>query len=823
MPKASPIRSTFNAGELSPLMDGRVDVAKYNNGCRVLENFIPSVQGPAIRRAGTRFVSEVKDSTKQTWLARFEFNVTQAYVLEFGHQYIRFYTQHGVLLSGGLPYEIATPYSSSDLTDSDGTFTLDMVQSGDIIYIAHPNYPTQKLSRYGNTNWTIAPVTFTNGPFKDQNGDRTLTISASGTSGTITLTASSSIFTANHVGSYLYLEPVDLSTIKPWYAGQEFTTNPVGIYRRSDGKTYKCVTNGTPTAGKVWRTGGDKPVHTYGIQADGDYSSRSGTTSERDGLDWQFVDSGFGYVKITGYTSGTQVTAVVQGVNPLPFGVVVTALSGTTTNGANTVTGISSTANLVVGMSVTGSGIPANTFISTITSSTAITLTNNATASATVSITYGTATFRWAMGAFSAVEGYPSKVTFFRERLTLCRGQQIFCSVAGDFENFSSVNDSGQVVADRSIQVTISSDEVNKVQWLVPTQALLIGTAGCEFACSENSSSEAFAPANVKIEQQTSDGSRGVKPVRVGYSALFVQRSGRKLKEASYQFQQNGYVTNDLSVLAEHITIGGITQMTWHKEPYVALWAVRGDGVLLGFTFNKEQDVTGWHKHTLGGNGIVESVTVIPAPDKGRDELWMIVRRTINGSTKRYVEYLEREYRDGDTQASAFYVDCGLTYSGSPATTISGLSHLEGKTVQILADGATHPDRVVTSGAITLQLSASVVNIGLAYDSTLQTNRIEAGAGDGTAQGKTKRINKVVARFYNTLGAKVGPNASSLDEIQFRTGSDHMDAPPPLFTGDKLVEFPSGYDFDGYVMVKQTQPLPMTVVALMPQLHTFDR
>lgn len=760
MPKASPLRSSFNAGELSPLMAGRPDVAKYANGCELLENFIPSVQGPAVRRAGTRFINEVKDSTDRTWLARFEFNTAQAYVLEFGDQYIRFYTNHGVLLSGGVPYEIASPYAIADLTDAtDGTFRLDMVQSGDVIYIAHPSYPLQKLSRLGNTNWTIAAAPLVNGPFKTENVDRSIIIYASATSGTVTLSASSAVFTSAMVGAFVYLEPADLSSVKPWTAGQEYTTSPLNTTRRSDGKTYKCTTSGTPTAGKVWRTGPDKPIHTYGTVADGDYSAISGTTVERQGLDWLFVDSGFGYVKITGFTSSTSVTAVVQGNNPLPAGVV-------------------------------GSG---------------------------------NATFRWAMGAFSAVEGYPSKVTFFRERLTLAKGQELFFSCSGDFENFASKDDSGQVVADRAIKATISSDQVNQVQWLAPTQALIIGTSGGEFACGENSTSEAFAPGNVKIEQQTSEGSRSVVPVRVGYSTLMVQASGRKVKEVAYNLQQNGYVTNDVTILSEHITLSGIVQTAWHKEPYVAMWAVRGDGKLLGFTFNKEQDVVGWHRHTLGGSGVVESVCVIPSPDRTRDELWMIVRRTINGATKRYVEYLEREYQDGDTQSSAFYVDSGLTYNGAPATTISGLSHLEGATVQVLTDGASHPDRVVTSGAITLQRASSVVQIGLGCPAVLQTTRIEAGAGDGTAQGKTKRITKVVFRFYNTLGAKVGPDADNLDDIQFRKPSDPMNQAPPLFTGDKLVDWPGGYDFDGYVMVRQDQPLPMTLVAIMPQVHTFDR
>lgn len=921
MPKSSPIRTSFNAGELSPLLDGRVDVAKYQAGCKRLENFIPSVQGPAVRRPGTRFVAEVKSSAQRTWLQRFEFSATQAYILEFGNNYIRFYTAHGQLNTGtvtaysgstayvvgdlassggvtyyskqdhtgnappnttywhpltGSIYEIPTPYSTADLIDStSNTFQLSIAQSGDVLYIAHPNYPLKKLSRFSATKWTLIDAQLKEGPFLTQNTNRNIKVYASNTTGNVTLKANSAIFNSNHVGALFYIEPEDFSSIKPWTAGQEYTGNPNGSLRRSDGKIYKCVTNATPGSvtisgtsyPAVFRTGPNKPIHTFGIQGDGDGSAIAQTVVSKQGLDWQFISPAHGWLQITAYTDTSTVSARVMGDYPLPS----ITVPGTTptlkqlsdvTNSAGKIrltfgaahgfsTGDVISVTFYYYQSATVSSISPNqqlrSFSSSKVTATVVSTTvidtdidtpdgfvSKASPSPFFFTTYGYAfgtssgsptgeTYRWAIGAFSKDQGYPECVTFFRERLVLSKGQKVYFSVVGDFENFASTDESGNVVADKAINASINTDQVNSIQWLAPTQALLIGTAGAEFACAENSANEAFAPGNVKIEQTSSEGSRTVQPVRVGYSVLFVQKSGRKLKELAYSFQQNGYVPADLSVLSEHITLGGITQMAWHKEPYVCAWGVRNDGVLLGFTFNREQDVVGWHRHILGGGGIVESIASIPHPDGDKDELWMIVRRTINGSTKRYVEYLEKGYQQGDAQADCFYVDCGLTYSGTAATTISGLSHLEGQTVQVLADGAAHPDRVVTSGAITLQLAASKVQVGLACPATLQTNRLEAGAGDGTAQGKTKRINKCVIRFKETLGGFVGPNDSNLDEIQFRTGSDDMDAAPGLFSGDKLVEWPGSYDFDGYVMVQQQQPFPMTVVSIMPQVHTFDR
>tara|TARA_R110000744_G_scaffold320526_1_gene426675 strand:- start:1794 stop:2345 length:552 start_codon:yes stop_codon:yes gene_type:complete len=176
----------------------------------------------------------------------------------------------------------------------------------------------------------------------------------------------------------------------------------------------------------------------------------------------------------------------------------------------------------------------------------------------------------------------------------------------------------------------------------------------------------------------------------------------------------------------------------------------------------------------------------------------------------------------GTDGADAFYVDSGLTYSGAATTTISSLNHLEGETVAIVADGSTHADKIVTGGAITLDRSATKVHIGYNYTSILETLRLEAGADDGISQGKVKRIHGVTVRFLDSIGAEVGPNLSNLDRLPFRDSSMAMDEPVPLFSGDKEVYFPSGYDNDARIIVRQNQPLPMTVLAVMRRSNTFD-
>jgi hypothetical protein len=220
---------------------------------------------------------------------------------------------------------------------------------------------------------------------------------------------------------------------------------------------------------------------------------------------------------------------------------------------------------------------------------------------------------------------------------------------------------------------------------------------------------------------------------------------------------------------------------------------------------------------------VVESVAAIPSADGTRDELWMIVSRTIDGATKRYVEYMTKLFEEGDDQEDAFFVDCGATYDGVAATTITGLDHLEGETVKVLADGATHPDRTVASGSITLQRSASKVHVGLGYQRRGQTLRVEAGAADGTAQGKTKRIHRVTFRLHNTLGLKYGPSFDKLSPLIDRSTADALGQAVPLFSGDRSATFEGGYDTDAYICWQQDDPLPSTILAVMPQLHTQDR
>ena len=440
-----------------------------------------------------------------------------------------------------------------------------------------------------------------------------------------------------------------------------------------------------------------------------------------------------------------------------------------------------------------------------------------------------TASANWSLGSFSDTTGHPSCVTFFEQRLvfagTTSQPQTIFFSKSGDYENMDA-NIGGTVADDDAIIYTIASNQVNAIRFMTATRTLIIGTAGGEFTVSGGGTDNAITPTNILIKKQSNHGAANVDAIAVGNATLFLQRAKRKIRELAYNFDVDGYIAPDMTILAEHISEGGLTQMAYQQEPNQIIYAVRGDGELIGLTYQREQQVTAWHRHIFGGvfgagNAVCESVAVIPTDDT-EYEVYVIIKRTINGATRRFVEYINNfDFTETDNTTFNF-LDSALAYSGSAVTTISGLDHLEGQTVSVLANGATHPDKTVSSGSITLDRSSTNVKVGLSYSSILQTMRLDAGSQNGTSQGKTKRIYEITIRLYESVGVEVGESLDNMERIPFRTSSDPMDQGIPPFTGDKAVEFRGNYDTDGFIFVRQTQPLPLTILSLYPELQTND-
>ena len=845
--------TNFTGGELSPRLDGRTDLTKYSSGCSTLENLVVYPHGSAARRPGSTFIAEVADSDNKTRLIPFEFSTTQTYMLEFSNLKMRVYKDSGAVLegdktitaitkanpavvtatshgysngdeivitgvggmtevngkrflvadkttntfelqdkdgvdidsssfttytSGGVSnkvFELATPYTTAQL------FDIKFAQSADVMYITHPEHEVEKLSRTGHTSWTLTDVDFTKGPMQDANTtDTTLNPGQAAVGTGIALVA---------------------SAVTGINGGSGFLATDVG----------------------------------------------------------RFVFLNDGYAKIT-----------------------------------------------------------------------AVTNTTNATIEILTALDNANATANWQLGAFSDTTGHPSCVTFFEQRLvfagTTNQPQTIFFSKSGDYENMDA-NIGGTVADDDAIIYTIASNQVNAIRFMTATRTLIIGTAGGEFTVSGGGTDSAVTPTNILIKKQSNHGAANVDAIAVGNATLFLQRAKRKIRELAYNFDVDGYIAPDMTILAEHISEGGLTQIAYQQEPNQIVYAVRGDGELVGLTYQREQQVTAWHRHIFGGrfgnatitvtdfaniaNGtriiltkadgttttftsatsatagkfhttssnnqtatnlktlidadsnftatvnsnvvtitetsplstgfltitslddstrlaktdegksVCESVAVIPTDDT-EYQVYVIVKRTINGATRRFVEILNVFDFDQTDNTSFNFLDSALSYSGSAVTTISGLDHLEGQTVSILANGASHPDKTVSSGSITLDRSSTSVKVGLAYTSLLQTMRLNAGSQNGTSQGKTKRIYDITVRMFETIGVEVGPDLNNLERIPFRSSTNLMDEGIPPFTGDKEVEFRGNYETDGFIFVRQTQPLPFTILSLYPRLQTND-
>ncbi len=857
--------TSFNAGELSPKLDARIDIAKYQNGCRELKNCIAGLYGEAERRMGLEYIAGAKNNDRKSRLIEWEFSSTTVFTLEFGHNYIRFFSSRAQVLSGGSPYEISTVYTEDEI------FDLQFTQINDVAYITHPDHPVQKLTRIANTNWTIADVEFNVPPMLDEN-ITTTTITPSGTTGSITLTASAATFEAGHVGSY-------------WR---------VAHLRESNFVERNITANATSSTIPIL---GDWNVRTYGVWSADILIQRS-------------LDGGSTWNTIRKFSGkeDRNVDSVGEQEFEALFRVKIENYAAPSTAGATTPrVVIEAVDNYIYGLAK----------ITAFTSSTVVDATVITDFYATTASTY------WQEGAWSDVRGYPRAVTIYNQRIvyggTNYRRQTVWGSVTGDYENF--LYGSGDTDA---FAFTIGSKRSQTILWFVAQKALMIGTTSGEWAMMGGADNDPITPTSVQVYPQSEHGSSTIAAKLVGDVVLFVQRNNRKIRELTFSFEKDKYVAPDLTTLANHITKSGIVQIAAQQLPINVLWAVTTDGRLLSMTYEREQDVVGWTEHTT--DGFVESVAV--SFGDPNDEVWCVVRRNIQGGDKRYIEAMKPAFDpdEGDLKQDAFFVDSGLTFSASdslleisgvsadlvgnvgsvytyeilvttngahgltdgdmitisgqnifgivgehavdvettsrvrllkpslegdtgPYTsatdgtgdyftfnsdlaslpnfplpnsflskavkTISGLDHLKGEEVHILADGAVHRPLTVdvSSGSIQLDTAASVVHVGLPYTSRIKPMRLDVNPTTGVSQGQKKRITEIYARLLNSLGLMVG-DGETMDEVTFRSAGDPMDDSPPLFTGDKEISFDGGYDYAGDIVIEQTQPLPMTVLGI---------
>jgi hypothetical protein len=424
---------------------------------------------------------------------------------------------------------------------------------------------------------------------------------------------------------------------------------------------------------------------------------------------------------------------------------------------------------------------------------------------------------------WDATLGFPATIALHEGRLFLGRTatfpQTAWASVSNDFTNFASGPNAGD-----SFKITLSGPQNNQIKWMVSRQDLLIGTEGAEWLV--RSSGPILTPSDVSAKIQTTNGSAGTQPVIIDSSVLHVQRKARKLRELSFDFVVDSYISPDMTILAEHVTSGGMVQMAFAEEPLKTLWVVRGDGELLGFTFMKDEQVIAWHRHIAAGsfgsgNAVIESVTVTPHPTDDYDQIWVIVKRTVDDTTTRSVEVFKKLF-DSDDSADSWALDSAAEYSGAATKTITGLSHLEGETVSVVnltTKGSYVGDFVVSGGSITLDNEVTSALVGLKYTCTMKKLPMTIDIG-AQGLGQKKAMKRFILSLYRTIGGKVGFGTAADQTIRFnsRDGTMSMSQVATMKTGNTdPINVPGGVRPDWEVVVQQDLPLPMTLLAILPE------
>ncbi|MDL2291290.1 hypothetical protein LJC09_04220 [Desulfovibrio sp. OttesenSCG-928-F20] len=427
---------------------------------------------------------------------------------------------------------------------------------------------------------------------------------------------------------------------------------------------------------------------------------------------------------------------------------------------------------------------------------------------ALVTVTFADAPAEWKEG------NWPACVTFYQQRLWLAgtpeQPQKVWASKTGSFEDFKTGTEE-----DAALALSLVSEQVNAVRWIIPQKSLMGGTSGGEWALYAGNPGNSGAITNKTLEsvRNSNYGSAAVRPLLVGASVFHVSADKRRLRDLGYTFSEDTFISNDVSLVAEHLTRPGIKELAYMQNPDSIVWVVMQNGSLAGITYLKEQEVGGWHRHESQG----QILSVCCIPGQNYTQTWFAVKR-------QNAVCIERMHAPWDgvstNDPACWYVDSGLLYEGAATTRIGGIQHLEGMEVEVLADGAAHKPLVVKNGAITLAAPATRVLVGLGYSWALAPMRLEGLSQRGTMQGKKTRVVDVMVRLYKSLGLCWERRGQSDPPYPLadRDVDMPLDAAPRPFTGDAVMTMPLGWDSDTRIRLSGRGAFPATVIMMVPKI-----
>lgn len=433
-----------------------------------------------------------------------------------------------------------------------------------------------------------------------------------------------------------------------------------------------------------------------------------------------------------------------------------------------------------------------------------------------------TPTRRWAHSLFSADAGYPQLCCIWRGRLWLFRDFELAGSVSASYRDFSEFDESGSAQPDQAIRRRM--DIPDRALWVRPDrQAMIIGTASGEYAIGPINPSEPISADNLDIVRQSGHGSKEVEPLATAAELIFAQRGGRKLRAATYDFGQDRYIADNMTLWARQITRSGIRQLAYQAEPEELLWMLRSDGTAASHPYNPGQDTKGWCPTLAIEGASILSMVAVPSPDGTRDDVWLLVDRDGAKSYEQLADWWDEEA--GLAAQDGCHLDSALAYDGAPATNFSGLDHLAGMDVGVLADGAELPVMTVANdGSLTLATPRSRVLIGRLYTARYTTLRPEVPLRDGTSIGRIKRVISLVASLLDSFGVKAGDRDGKLDRLVNRAASDPMDSGPSLYSDwTETKSIGGGYSRRGQVTLEDRSPFPWVMPALATKLDVGEQ
>lgn len=776
------IQTNFTAGIYGPLLEGHMDSPKRENAFSDSINVIPLPEGPVTRRGGTRFIWPFRHMNKRAELLPFVYNREQKFQIEIGDQYLRFHYNSG-------PVTIS-PKTVTDVTKANPavvTANSHGYSNGDRVALAGVGGMWQVNSRE-----FIVQVVTTN------------TFTLQYVDGTNVDSTGFDAYTSGGTASKIY-EIVGSGNGAVWTLADLFNTSglfTLSVVRQADtvylfNKAYK------PRA--LVRLSDASWTCSAVSFVDGPYlnTNRTATTLTCSGT-------------LTPGGSATVTASSVTGIN---------GGAGFQTTDVGRLIRIKNSTNWTWGT------------ITAHSSTTVVTVLVDNTQN-TINFP-SAATNDWRLGAFSDTTGWPQWGKALEDKIFMGGGIQgqngkVYSTEVGGYNQtqffMAPTSVDGVVNPDNAINANIgSADDI--VGFSDNEKGLMVMTGAAENLLRASDYGEALTATNARSRAASRRGSAPIPPMQASGSNLFVSSTRRKLYQSAYNYQTDGFPAIDVSIYASHLLTGKIARGVWQPEPFPIAWEALDDGSLKGFTYDKDNEIYAWHPHMIGGYAnsektipaFVETMSVIPSEDGGVDELWLGVKRHINGSTVRYMEVVTEAFKLDQVIEDSFHVDCGLTYDGAESATIRGLYHLEGQQVRVLVDGKAHPLLTVENGQITLAngRKGSKIQIGFPTVWYIRTLKKEAGSSMGSAQGREKKWNRITFRVLNTLGLRYGGVNGPTDEFVF-DNLKSFDQKPEMLSGDtEELPWPEGIEKGGEIIVGHDGAFPATLQAIIGTLEVM--